>query len=115
MKESTVVITAQLTIIQKHPNNKVVSLDQKGIADEIKKEFRCDDVKILKTQVFERDIKKHKGGSICWECKKICGKCSWSRNFTPVPGWRAEPVKRRYQGKMEGTYIVQDCPEYERG
>lgn len=29
--------------------------------------------------------------SRCWTCKKACNSgCSWSRDFIPVDGWKAE-------------------------
>ena len=28
----------------------------------------------------------------CWYCTKACGRCSWSKNFTPIKGWVAEKV-----------------------
>ena len=52
----------------------------------------------------------------CWYCSKACGRCSWSKDFTPIKGWVAEKVivdKVIYEGK---TYIVESykilkCPE----
>lgn len=56
--------------------------------------------------------------NICWDCKKAVGRCSWSRDFTPVEGWDAENVP--YQPwetqsvKYRDTYIIRGCPEFER-
>ena len=47
--------------------------------------------------------------TICWECAKACGGCSWSVNFTPVEGWTAENTVNAAGVK---SYIVQECPEY---
>ena len=33
--------------------------------------------------------------NICFDCKKACGGCSWSKNFTPVKGWLANKTKIR--------------------
>ena len=38
-------------------------------------------------------MKKEKE-QICWTCKNACGGCSWSRNLTPVEGWKAEKTIR---------------------
>ncbi len=56
--------------------------------------------------------------NICFDCQNACGKCSWSRNFTPVPGWTAETKYilngKDYYGKprFEQTYYISDCPEF---
>lgn len=46
----------------------------------------------------------------CWRCRKYAGGCSWSRSFTPIPGWEAEPTTL-----MRGapSYRIIRCPEYE--
>ena len=53
----------------------------------------------------------------CWTCQKACGGCSWSRSFSPVPGWRANKTKKRGQGGTKGGYIesyyIRSCPEYD--
>lgn len=30
-------------------------------------------------------------GQPCWRCTKATGRCSWSYNLTPIPGWETEP------------------------
>lgn len=60
-------------------------------------------------------------GTICWNCKNACGGCSWSKEFKPVEGWDAtySPVMyaRGYDYKREfkESYVVHECPEFERG
>ena len=48
----------------------------------------------------------------CWSCKNACGKCSWSKNFTPVTGWIAEPsLIKDSEGDID-TYKIIYCPQY---
>ena len=57
-----------------------------------------------------------KHDTICWNCKKASGRCSWSREFKPVEGWRAIPTKVREQGKKDKfipSYDVYECPEFD--
>ena len=52
--------------------------------------------------------------TICWDCKKASGLCSWSHRLIPVKGWTAEKSKRKtYEGQE--IYCVIACPEFERG
>ena len=53
---------------------------------------------------------------LCWDCKKATGGCSWSKNFTPVPGWTAEKIcSVAYNDVVRETYSITACPEFERG
>ena len=59
--------------------------------------------------------------TLCWECEKAGGKCSWSKNFTPVEGWNAIPTKISCGYKKNGTephfidsFQVLECPEFEK-
>lgn len=60
----------------------------------------------------------HNGHQLCWDCANATnGRCSWSRELIPVPGWVARKVNARlYRGgeMIDGTYHVIDCPEFER-
>lgn len=48
--------------------------------------------------------------TLCWECANaLCG-CSWSQRFEPVPGWVATPT----YNKGIQSYIVTECPEFDR-
>ena len=50
--------------------------------------------------------------NICFDCQKaVCG-CSWSKNFTPIPGWTAEPSVLTGFGKRIETYHITECPEF---
>lgn len=54
--------------------------------------------------------------TLCWDCAKNCGDCSWSHDFTPVEGWEAIPTKLQAYGHAEGeidSYKVIKCPEFE--
>ena len=52
--------------------------------------------------------------TLCWHCKKACGKCSWSDGtFTPVKNWKAKPTLIPYQDKNLSSYLVHSCPEFE--
>ena len=53
--------------------------------------------------------------TLCWECAKATGRCSWSDEFIPVEGWNAKPTKKRVYGGGEfESYLVIECPEFER-
>lgn len=60
---------------------------------------------------------KYTKTTICWDCKKALGKCSWSNGTArPVEGWTAIPTKIRVQkGQNNDSYIVLECPLFERG
>lgn len=61
------------------------------------------------------DTRKH--STLCWECEKACGRCSWSKSFTPVEGWKATPTKVRADQQSRNQYVdsfdVYECPEFE--
>ena len=48
----------------------------------------------------------NKKDSLCWDCKRACGKdqCSWAARFEPVSGWNAE--------QNELGFLVTSCPQY---
>lgn len=49
--------------------------------------------------------------NICFDCQRACGGCSWSQDFTPVPGWTAKPVKlKQSPGEPIDTYHITGCP-----
>jgi hypothetical protein len=53
---------------------------------------------------------------LCWYCEKAGGLCSWSKDFTPVEGWDAEPDTIRNRDTIHRTtktYYIKSCPEYE--
>ncbi len=52
--------------------------------------------------------------SICNTCKNCVGKCSWSREFIPVEGWKADKSYiKRWDGSHYESYDVHYCPQYE--
>lgn len=59
--------------------------------------------------------------TLCWDCDKAGGRCSWSKDFTPVPGWKATPTKismphychgKYYKNHIDSFHIT-ECPEFE--
>lgn len=59
------------------------------------------------------------GATLCWDCKKALGKCSWSYNLTPVKGWEAikyppAPYEQGRFAKMPNYRVVR-CPEFIEG
>jgi hypothetical protein len=53
--------------------------------------------------------------TLCWDCKKAIGGCTWADKSKPVDGWDAEKtiVRNESYGDME-SYCVKSCPEFER-
>lgn len=49
----------------------------------------------------------------CWTCSKACGGCSWSRDGTPIDGWKAKPTYISANVGYEQSYKVSYCPQYE--
>lgn len=60
--------------------------------------------------------------SICWNCERCYGRCSWSREFKPVKGWKATATTvinvigtgKYRKGKPTPSYHVQECPLFEK-
>jgi len=53
--------------------------------------------------------------SICWNCENACCGCSWSRQFKPVPGWKAIETNIKYKdNQTTRSYIVQSCPQFKQ-
>jgi len=63
--------------------------------------------------------------TICWECANAVPDragargCSWSRRFEPVKGWKAIRKELRFNdgrgASANESYIVLECPQFERG
>ena len=53
---------------------------------------------------------------LCWDCKNACANsCCWMRDYTPVPGWKAQVVARKKsdQGQYLGkSYFIVKCPNF---
>lgn len=62
---------------------------------------------------------KKKRDTLCWECEKCGGRCSWSKDLTPVKGWVAEetnvPEYIAALEKIVPNVTVIECPEFVRG
>lgn len=52
--------------------------------------------------------------TLCWDCKKAIGECSWSAILRPVEGWKATPTKRVSANGEVHSFRVEECPEFER-
>lgn len=52
--------------------------------------------------------------TICWNCKKSSGKCSWSADFTPVDGWDAAPTIIGEDYAPVDSFLVKSCPQFEK-
>ncbi len=51
--------------------------------------------------------------TLCWDCAKATGGCSWSEKLKPVQGWVAQEAKPS-SSKPYVTYLVIECPLFER-
>ena len=51
--------------------------------------------------------------TLCWICNNACGRCSWSKDYKPVEGWKAKPTKIRFQDIEDDSFCVIECPEFE--
>lgn len=53
---------------------------------------------------------------LCWDCKNACANsCCWMRDYTPVPGWKAQVVARKKsdQGAYLGqSFFIKSCPNF---
>lgn len=54
--------------------------------------------------------------TLCINCDRACGGCSWSKDFAPVEGWVAEPrrISRPFKSETDGTdtFLVKECPMF---
>lgn len=54
--------------------------------------------------------------SLCWNCSKACGGCSWSNHLIPVKGWKAKQVYNKdFDDFKVKAYKVIECPEFVEG
>ena len=55
--------------------------------------------------------------TICWDCKRAVLWCSWSKSYTPVPGWNARQTQISAYDRGKKThydsYKVLECPLFE--
>lgn len=64
------------------------------------------------TKISNAQIDALPSKTICWNCKKSCGKCSWSESFTPVAGW--EVAEGYNSDQRTKTQDIISCPLYEQ-
>lgn len=53
-----------------------------------------------------------RANTCCAQCKNACGGCSWSKDFSPIKGWKTRRTKNSYSS--DGLKILY-CPEFEAG
>jgi hypothetical protein len=64
---------------------------------------------------------KNKSSTLCWDCAKATGGCSWSKNHLPMKGWTATATQVNQTFRKGGdptavsSYIVHKCPEFVYG
>lgn len=66
---------------------------------------------------IEKYFVPESSANICFDCQNACGGCSWSIDFTPVPGWTAEKKMIKAGSKRDGvrwieTFRITACPEF---
>ena len=68
--------------------------------------------------VIGANSNKGKDSTLCWDCKKSSGHCSWSARYVPVKGWEAEPTVINNGNtdyvKLTPSFRVISCPKFER-
>ena len=53
--------------------------------------------------------------TLCWDCEKSLGGCSWADKFIPVKGWTAIKTQKRQNTKESiDSFDVYECPQFER-
>ena len=51
--------------------------------------------------------------TICWNCQRATGGCSWSQNFKPVDGWKVQKTSIRESGVRNFESVkVLECPKF---
>lgn len=72
-------------------------------------------LELASKKMQRKDIPSECGESktICWNCAKAYGYCSWSAGFVPVEGWEA--LETAYEGiRYTTSFVVYKCPQYEK-
>lgn len=58
---------------------------------------------------------RHLRSTLCWDCSRALGGCSWSREYVPVEGWVAEPTTIRNNATgYTNSYHIIACPLFKR-
>ena len=68
------------------------------------------------------ELEHPQDGTLCWNCQRATGLCSWSEKFIPVEGWVADrndiriEVQNQYTRatKYDESYFVRECPLFVR-
>ena len=65
---------------------------------------------------YPEEIKRRGEYQPCCTCKNAVFGCSWSRDFTPVEGWKAIPTIIHHGDDRDiPSFKIIFCPQYERG
>lgn len=56
--------------------------------------------------------RKVRDDTLCWNCARAVGYCSWSQFFEPVKGWVAE---KNTEHDSAESYAVMACPLFLKG
>lgn len=54
-------------------------------------------------------------GQLCWQCKNVYCRCSWTRYSIPVGGWTAEYTIVKDSNGDFSSYKIKSCPEFIKG
>lgn len=60
--------------------------------------------------MIDKDFQFRRSDTLCWQCSKACGGCSWSDKLVPVKGWTAQENYIASGGFM--SYNVERCPQF---
>lgn len=72
-------------------------------------------INAIKARAYFLKLTSPQKETLCWSCKRACGKdmCSWAREFKPISGWAAEKTIILEEGEETvNSYRVEICPEY---
>lgn len=50
--------------------------------------------------------------TLCWDCQRAIGGCSWAHRGKPVEGWKAEPTIIHESDGDFDSYLVVSCPKF---
>ena len=52
--------------------------------------------------------------TLCWDCARAIGGCSWVDDKKPVEGWTATQTQKKSTLITYESYCVHDCPMFKR-
>lgn len=85
-----------------------------GVIKAVNRDCGCGAAKKKKRR--KRRVVKPPKETLCWSCANATGFCSWSHDFTPVPGWTAQDTTLHHAtDRSSKSYHVISCPEFVKG